>query len=487
LRAEAREFNYPGFRLKGGKMKISLMKKLSLGFLIAVLGSIVLASFISNYTVGNEFKDYLIDEHKTKVENATKIIDDLYSSQQNLTNINTAEIQRYAELQELYIEVKDSNSNTIYSSGNSHLQRSTMMGNMMGGMMKNFSGMNIGEYTENKYPLLSNNKNIGTIIIGYFGTSYLSSASVAFIRTLNHSFMLSAMAALIFGLIISVVISKQLSTPLVKITETANKMRDGNLEVRALVSTNTKEIDELSNSINYLAETLSSQEMLRKRLTSDMAHELRTPLTTLKTHVEAFIDGVWEPTTERFEAFYEEIERLTKMVDNLRNLAKLEQANISLNKSEVNLSNELEKIIDTFSPLYIKENYELTSSITPDIQVIVDKDKFKQIMNNLLSNSHKHLKVNGKVHIILKREKQNVILKVIDNGIGIPEKDLPFIFERFYRSDLSRNKNTGGSGIGLTITKAFVEAHGGKILVESQLDEGTTFTIEFSDILIKKK
>lgn len=464
-------------------MKISLMKKLSLGFLIAVLGSIILASLISNYTVGNKFKAYLVDEHNTKVNNAVKIVDDLYDGQNDFSSINTDEIQRYAELQELYIEVKDVNNNTLYSSGNSYLQNNSMMRNMMGNMMNNFSGVNIGEYTENKYPLLSNNKNIGTIIIGYFGTSYLSSGSVTFISTLNHSFILSAIVALIFGLIISIIISKQLSKPLVKITETANKMRDGNLEVRANIDTNTKEIDELSNSINYLAETLNSQEMLRKRLTSDMAHELRTPLTILKTHVEAFMDGIWEPTTERFEACYEEIERLTKMVDDLRNLAKLEQATISLNKSEFNLSTELGKIIDAFKPLYNKENYELVSCIAPQIMAIMDKDKFKQIMNNLLSNSYKYLKANGRANVTLKKENETIIIKVIDNGIGIPEKDLPYIFERFYRSDLSRNKNTGGSGIGLTITKTFVEAHGGKIYVESKLNESTTFTIEFPNSL----
>ncbi len=240
-------------------------------------------------------------------------------------------------------------------------------------MMHNYSGINMGEYTENEYPLLSNNEKIGTIKIGYFGTSYLSSASVSFISALNHSIMISAIIALIFGFLISIIISKQISKPLVKITETANKMRDGNLKVRALINTSTKEIDDLSNSINYLAETLSSQEMLRKRLTSDMAHELRTPLTTLKTHVEAFIDGIWEPTTERFEIFYEEIERLTKMVDNLRNLAKLEEANINLNKSKVNISKELEKIIDTYKPIYIKENYELTSDITPEVITMVIK------------------------------------------------------------------------------------------------------------------
>lgn len=459
-------------------MKITLISKLSFGFLIAVLGSIILASFISNYTVGKQFKNYLVDEHKTKVDNAVKIINDVYDVETNFSNVNTEEIQRFAEMQDLYINIKDLNNNTLYSSGNSYLKNNTMMGNMMSGMMQNFSGMNIGEYTEKNFPLTSKNKNVGIIIIGYYGTSYLSSASVTFLRTLNNSFMFSAFAALFFGLIISVVISRQLSRPLVRITETANMMRDGNLDVRAAINTNTKEIYELSNSINYLAETLSNHEMLRKRLTSDMAHELRTPLTTLKTHVEAFMDGIWEPTSERFEAFYEEIERLTKMVDNLRNLAKLEQSNLNLNKSMTDLSIELNKIIDAFKPLFFRDNYELTSSLAPGIYANIDIDKFKQIMTNLLSNSHRYLRPNGKAHVTLEKNKDVILITVADTGIGIPEKDLPHIFERFYRSDLSRNKNTGGSGIGLTITKTLVEAHGGKILVQSKINEGTSFTIE---------
>ncbi|MBC2463024.1 HAMP domain-containing histidine kinase [Clostridium saccharobutylicum] len=464
-------------------MKMSLVKKLSMGFILVILGSIILASTISNYTVGNKFKNYLVDEQKTKIDNVLKIIDDLYSGQKESSEINTDEIQRYAELQDLYIEIKDIHDNTLYSSGKSYLQKNGMMGNMMGSMMNNSYGINMGEYTENKYPLVSNNKEeVGTIIIGYFGTSYLSSASVSFISTLNHSFIVSALVALIFGIIISIVMSKQISKPLAQITETANKMRNGDLNVRAKVNSNTKEIVELSNSINYLSQTLSNQEMLRKRLTSDMAHELRTPLTTLKTHVEAFIDGIWEPTNERFETFYNEIDRLTKMVNNLRYLAKFEQININLNKSKVNLSNELGKVVDTYEPLYIKKNYELTSIITPEIKANIDIDKFKQIMNNLLSNSYKHLRSNGKVKVVLKKENNSIIIKIIDNGIGIPDKDIPYIFERFYRSDLSRNKNTGGSGIGLTITKAFVEAHGGKIYLESTVNKGTTFTLEFPNI-----
>lgn len=463
-------------------MKMSLVKKLSLAFILAVLGSIILASTISNYKVGQKFKDYLVDEHKEKIANVVKIIDDLYGGSKNFSQVDNDEIQRYAELQQLYIEIKDSSDNTIYTSGKSYLQHMTMMGNgkMMGNMMHNFSGINMGEYNEEKYPLEVNNKEEGSIIVGYFGTSYLSSASVSFISTLNSSFVMSAIAALGFGIIISIVISRQISKPLAKITKTANEIRNGDLSARAVVNSNTKEIVELSNSINYLAESLNNQEMLRKRLTSDMAHELRTPLTTLKTHIEAIIDGVFEPTSERFEIFYEEIDRLTKMVDKLRDLSRLEQTDISLNKSKVNISKELEKIIDTFKPLYAKADYELYSSITPNITAMLDVDKFKQIMTNLLSNSYNYLKPKGKAEVKLEKENENIVIKVIDNGIGIPEKDIPYVFERFYRSDLSRNKNTGGSGIGLTITKALVEAHGGTIYLESKVSEGTTVTIKFT-------
>ena len=465
-------------------MRMSLMKKLSLGILLAVLVSILLVSVISNSIIDKEFNKYLVGEHKTKIENAINIIEDLYIKQGSFSDLNQDELRRYSEMQGLYIEIKDLNDETVYTSGTAYLQRNNMMQGMMESMMPNFAGMNPYQYTEDTYPIVVDDNRVGTVVIGYINTSFLSPDSIAFVRALNFSFVVSAFIALGFGLLISLIISRQLSNPLIKITQTSNQMRTGNLDVRSHVKTSTKEIDELSNSINYLAETLSSQEMLRKRLTTDIAHELRTPLTTLKTHVEAFMDGVWEPTTERFEIFYEEINRLTKLVDKLRDLAKLEQSNKELNKSEVNLSYEMEKIVESFKPLFIKENYQLESVITPEINAILDMDKFKQIMNNLLSNAFKYLIPNGRVQVSLIKQNKDIIIKVKDNGIGILEKDLSFIFERFYRSDISRSKNTGGSGIGLTITKSFVEVLGGRISVESKLDVGTTFTIVFPNIIL---
>lgn len=469
-------------------MKISLTKKLSLGFLLAIITSILITSLISNYRIDKEFNKYLIDEHKSKIESIVKLVEDLYTDSDGYSNLNKDEIQRYAVSQELFIEIKDMKGNLLFSSGSTYLQNrntsNSMMGSMMNSMMHKGSKNGLGEYLETKHPLLKNDTTVGYLVAGYYSTSYLTNAALTFSMTLNQSFMLSAFIALLIGLVISIILSKQISTPLIKITSTANEMRDGHLDVRCSIKTKTKEIHELSNSINYLAETLCQQEMLRKRFTSDMAHEIRTPLTTLKTHVEAILDGVWEPTKERIEVFSEEIDRLTKLVDNLRNLAKLEQANLNLNKTKFNLSNELNGIINNFQLLYSKSDFRLTSKLDANINVAMDKDKLKQIMYNLLTNAYNYLDTGGQVQITLENTKSNIVIKVVDTGLGISESDLPYIFERFYRSDVSRNNFSGGSGIGLTITKALVEAHTGKIFVESKLGKGTTFTIEFPKSLL---
>lgn len=461
-------------------MKMSLTKKLSIGFLLTAIISILIASLVSNNMIGKKFNNYLIDEHKTKIDKIVTVISGLYDEKTGFSADNKEELLRYASAEELYIEVKDLKGMVLFTSGSSKLEKKSMQGSMMNSMMKNFSEINPGQYTEDNYPLTKNNKETGSIVFGYYGTSYLNTSAITFKMTMNRSFFVSIFIALIFGLIISIFLSKQISSPLTKITDTANRMRNGDLEVRSQITSKTKEIVDLNISINYLAETLQNQEILRKRLTSDMAHELRTPLTNLKSHIEALLDKVWEPTEKMLESFYEEIQRLIKLVEGLNDIAKLEQTNLILNKSNFNLSLELEKITTSFEPLYKNAGSKIHSNLIPNMEALMDKDKLKQIMYNLLSNSLKYSKINGEVLLTLKSENNNIIIEVKDNGIGISENDLPFIFERFYRSDKSRDKTTGGAGIGLTIVKAIVEAHNGTINVISTLGEGSTFVLTFS-------
>jgi len=464
-------------------VKITLGKKLALGFFIALMGSLIITGIISNLRISNEFSKYLVDEHNTRINEIVKFIEDSYNKDNGFSGDSQEAMVRNANMNELYIEVRDNSGSILFSSGTTYMQHKNMMNSMMGegknGMMGNLSSINSGEYKEEKHELTKDNSVVGTIIIGYYGSSYFSSNSLAFINNLNQSFIISFFITLIFGLLITFFLSRQIASPLEKITKTASEMRMGNLKVRSNIKSNTKEIEELACSINYLAETLQNQEELRKRLTSDMAHEIRTPLTTLKTHVEALIDGIWEPSKERFQVFYEELDRLSKLVNNLRNISKLEQAGITLNKSKFNLSSEIANIVDTFKPIFMRKNCMITAEVAENIIVYMDKDNLKQILHNLLSNANNYLEINGRVKVSLFEKKDHIIIEVEDNGIGISEKDLPYIFERFYRSDISRDKNTGGSGLGLTITKSLVEANGGKIRVKGKIGEGTVFSISF--------
>ncbi len=257
--------------------------------------------------INNRFNEYLVQEHKNKINQIIVAIEDMYKEDKGFQALKYDEIKRYAVLNELYIEIKDKKGSKIFTSGDDHLKHRSMMNSMMGHGMGNMMGkmknLDLGDYKEEEQWLKKNNVTFGKITIGYFGTSYLNNGALTFKRTLNHSFIVSMVITFILGLILSWILSKQLSKPLVKIKEIANTMRMGNLNIRSNIKSNTTEIQELSNSINYLAETLQQQEALRKRLTSDMAHEIRTPITTLKTHVEAIIDGIWEPTEERLQVF----------------------------------------------------------------------------------------------------------------------------------------------------------------------------------------
>lgn len=462
-------------------MKRTLNKKLGFGFLFAIVVSIFIVNVVSKIMIDKEFNQYLSEEHKSKVNKIIKLVEELELKEGEDKSIEEDEIIRYAVLENYYIEVRDTENNLVLTSGKDHLihnnMMNSMMGNMMGSMMDGKHNMQVGDYIEEEYNLSVNNKYSGMVIIGYYGNWNVSEEAIDFKETLNKSLLISGIVALVLGLLISIIISRGLTIPLIKISKTAEEMRKGNLGTRVDIKTNTIEIDNLSKSINYLAETLQKQEMLRKRLSSDMAHEIRTPLTTVKTYIEAIMDGIWEPTNEKLKSCHEEIERITKLTEGIQNLSKIEEENITLNKTKINVSVEIEKILNTFEATYRSKNIKTIIDIDSNIIANLDGDKFKQIMYNILSNSYKYSKVDGEVSISLKKDKGLIKIKVEDSGIGISKEDLPYIFERFYRGDLSRARETGGSGIGLTITKALVEAHGGNIEVESIREKGSLFKV----------
>ncbi|MGL5634297.1 MAG: sensor histidine kinase [Sarcina sp.] len=277
--------------------------------------------------------------------------------------------------------------------------------------------------------------------------------------------------------ILGILLSKSITTPISYIETKAKDILNGNLNEDIVIETNITEIRSLTDTINKLSSDLRRQDKVRKQMTSDIAHELKTPITNVQSHLEAIIDGVWEPTPVRLESIKEEVERLSQIVLDLRQLCSYDEKSIVLNRTNVDIKSLIESNVESFR-IQILEKKLLVTINGENVVANVDRNRIAQAFINLISNAIRYSDIGGKIEISVEKVNNQVQVSVKDEGIGIARQHMPYIFERLYRTDESRARATGGSGIGLTITKSIVEAHGAKIFVNSEANKGSTFTIK---------
>ncbi|MFB1080790.1 ATP-binding protein [Jeotgalibacillus sp. JSM ZJ347] len=222
-------------------------------------------------------------------------------------------------------------------------------------------------------------------------------------------------------------------------------------------------------------------ETLRKDFIANVSHELRTPISMLQGYSEAMIDDIPQSDEERKEiarVIYDESLRMGRLVNELLDLARMEAGHIVLNKEEVKVNEFSSRVLTKFklglNDLDISMDFQ--TGLEDSTVVIIDPDRIEQVLTNLLDNAIRHTKPGGEITISAQKETQFIRFDVIDNGVGIPEEDLPFIFERFYKADKARTRGRAGTGLGLAIVKNLIEAHKGKIKAESKLDQGTVFS-----------
>lgn len=282
--------------------------------------------------------------------------------------------------------------------------------------------------------------------------------------------------SIVFAAIAGIILAGKISVPVKAATRAAKDIARGNYNNRINTDICTMELSELGNAVNHMAESLDNQEMLRRRLTSDVAHELRTPVANVSSNIEAIIEGVLEPTNERLSSCYNELERITCIITELEKLRQIEGENMILHIGHVDIYELAKEVKLIFENEMSKKNIRC-DIIGEHIDVCVDKDKMSQVLNNLISNAVKYTDNYGNIQITVIQENENVVITVEDNGCGIDDNDIQYIFERFYRTDKSRNRSTGGAGIGLTITRAIVQLHGGTIHVESKKGVGSLFKV----------
>jgi signal transduction histidine kinase len=333
-----------------------------------------------------------------------------------------------------------------------------------------------GKFAVTNYDLERNGQRIGKVNISSFSPYFFNDDEFQFLDSLNVILAGAGIFSLLLAVAVGCLMARHLSEPIRKTAEIAKKMSGGDYVVRMGEESSISELHDLMMSINQLANSLSKQESLRKQLTADVAHELRTPLTNVATHIEAMMEGLWKLTPERLSSCHEEVERISELVRDIENLAMVESDNLKLDKTSVDLSELAEKTLRNFEGDI--SNKAIAVSIEGNCPAIpADRNRIHQVLTNLLSNAVKYTPTNGTIRVLLSEEVDTVLLSVEDDGIGIASDEVPFIFERFYRAGKSRNRMSGGTGIGLAIVKSIVAAHGGKIEVESHVDKGSCFQV----------
>jgi two-component system OmpR family sensor kinase/two-component system sensor histidine kinase BaeS len=263
-----------------------------------------------------------------------------------------------------------------------------------------------------------------------------------------------------------VLIARVVSAPITELVKAADKIGKGNLNVR-VAPHGAQEMIDLANTFNAMAADLQHAETLRNNLMADVAHELRTPLTILEGNLRAALDKVYALDEAEIANLYSQTRHLTRLVNDLRELALAESRQLHLEKSPTDLNLLLMESVQAAEPLAIEKNIRVKYQSAPIPQITVDETRIRQVIFNLLSNALRHTPANGEIVVMGALQNQQVMISVKDTGEGLTPEQLAAVFDRFYRADKSRSRETGGTGLGLAIVKAIIEAHDGRVAASS--------------------
>ncbi|WP_138417293.1 sensor histidine kinase [Aquibacillus sediminis] len=298
------------------------------------------------------------------------------------------------------------------------------------------------------------------------------------IRDITISFLIVGIVAVVVSIVTIFYLSRSITRPLIKMKTATEKLKLGNHDV-ILDTFRDDELGELARTIQSLSEELEHLKKERSEFLASISHELRTPLTYLKGYADLLSrTNLHSEDREKFAAIIqEEATKLTEMVKDLFMLAKMDQNQFLIQKEKVRLYEFLQDMIEKFSPAFKEKNIQLEFSCNKNIEISIDPIRFRQVISNLLDNAWKYAMEQTKVSVTVVDQTETVRIEISDQGEGISESELPYIWERLYRVEKSRSRETGGSGLGLAIVKEIVERHGGIVEVNSVMGKGSTFAI----------
>jgi two-component system, OmpR family, sensor histidine kinase BaeS len=327
-------------------------------------------------------------------------------------------------------------------------------------------------------PITVAGKTVGTVRVWAYGTkALLTERDLQFRRGSLMALAIAALVAVAFAAVAGTWYAGRLVRPIMRITETAEALQNGSHDARTGLDS-SDEIGYLGKTFDAMADSIEADREMERRLTADVAHELRTPLQAIQATVEAMQDGVLPADEERLGIVREETRRLSRLTDGILELTRLERGTTAFDMRRIDVAGPVHMAVDSLAPLIETCALTLTHDIAEHIYIKGDRDRLQQAVGNLLSNAARYTPADGSVLVTLRRDGDEAVIEVADTGVGIADEDMQRVFSRFWRADNARATATGGSGIGLAVTKEIVERHAGSISVAHRKDvDGTVFTI----------
>jgi len=471
------------------KYRRSLRNHLLIFYTLLVLLCLVVTPWVISIIMGSQFDVYMQERATQEQREVANALRDIYIAENGWNFLRVNDIAKQVLRGALIaVSLNDKTGGMMWSASRRGPQIISWQRRSSAFMYPNYP-MN-PDYPGNRaqsslrkqtVPVIVNETEVG--ILEFVSVQLPEGVEAQFLSRFHSYMYITVLGMLILSVALSFIVANGLSRPILKAARRAEEISGGGYDNSAgKLSTSVTEIETLTNSLESLARSLEGQEILRKRLMSDVAHELRTPVSIIKAQIEAIADGILPADQTNFSACVKEADRLTKLIANVENLAHIEGDSLVLKKEPCDISALLTDLANPFALLFHEAGIELGQNIAQGLFTNVDSDKIKQVIDNLFSNALRYTDSGGKVELSAWREEQNntgvLVIKVKDTGIGINEDDLPNIFDRFYRADISRARDTGGRGLGLSIAKAIVTAHGGTISAENNLSQvGSTFTV----------
>jgi len=466
-------------------MKTSLRARLTLSFLLVIVATAGLVALLANRITAERFTVYVSNAGQIQARVLAPLFADYY-----------AQVGNWAGVEALLADSADTPGGMM---GRGRHGNGIMMGSMQsimqsgherllladarGQVIADSAGQPIGAQLSKAdlskgAPIVVGDRQVGTLVVAS-GLGTLTSDQSAFLRQINGLMILAAVGAGIAVLLMGAWQARRILAPVRALAAAARRIAVGDLSQRIPVASDD-ELGEMAAAFNTMAAQLEQQHELRRRAMADIAHELRTPLSVLRIDLESIEDGLTEPTPQVVARLQDEVALLNRLVEDLRMLSLVEAGELRMDTEPLDLGELVQSTLERVNGAAREKGVALSADLDQPLPPVAgDRQRLTQVLLNLLSNALRHTPSGGQVWVRAHQTGDEVRVSVLDDGEGIPPAELPHVFERFYRADRARSREAGGTGLGLTIARSLVQAHGGRMWAESPPQaggQGSVFT-----------